>query len=60
MNSLEKPLLLNDRDRTQCYGAVRYGIGSQLRKEMELAEHMPRRFRDLVRALEKAERERKG
>ncbi len=60
MTSTRGPLQPDDRDRTQWYGAVRYGIGLQLRKEMEPVEHMPERFRDLVRALEKAERDRKG
>lgn len=60
MTSARSPLQPDAHDRTQWYGAVRYGIGLQLRKEMEPEEQVPQRFRDLVRALEKAERDRRG
>jgi hypothetical protein len=60
MTSARGPLQPDARDRSQWYGAVRYGIGLQLRREMEPEEHVPQRFRDLVRALEQAERDRKG
>jgi hypothetical protein len=60
MASARSPLQPDTRDRTQWFGAVRYGIGLQLQKEMEPEEHVPQHFRDLVRALEQAERNRKG
>lgn len=55
-----KPTQPDIHDRTQWFGAIQYGIGPRLRKEMALDEHVPQRFRDLVHALEKAERERKS
>lgn len=58
MSSHDKPTQPDVHDRTHWFGAVQYGIGPKLRREMALDEHVPQRFRDLVRALEKAERER--
>jgi hypothetical protein len=64
----------NDRDMSRCraqlqpdardiakwHRAVRYGIGVRLQQEMRPEADVPQCFRDLVRALEKAERERKA
>lgn len=60
MSPSRKLSQLDGPDGAQWYGAVRYGIELQLRKELALEEHVPQRFRDLVNALEQAERDRKG
>lgn len=59
MSDLQKNDYPSVRDATQLYEAVRYGIGMQLKKTMEPSEHVPQRFRDLVIALERAERDRR-
>jgi hypothetical protein len=45
---------------SRVYDAVRYGIQMELRKRMVPEADVPQRFRDLVRALERAEREQKA
>lgn len=61
MNSISRMALQPDaRDTAQWFKAVRYGIALQLRKDMVPEERVPQRFRDLVRTLEKTDRDRTG